>query len=145
MHALHSDDLFAVAGAACLLAMAVISEIQRDGVYLLISLYAGKTPPGTSLDMLGQTIIRQLKLQFAFVILFWTCLWSVKGSLMMFYRRLLIGLDGHMKWWWTVVIICILTYLVSLLTNFLACLPLSKRFTLDASKLELLNHGCKIN
>jgi hypothetical protein len=66
---------------------------------------------------------------------FWNCLWSVKGSLLMLYRRLFTCVNGYMKWWWVVAAACVLTWAISILTNFIACLPLRRRFFFGSQKL----------
>lgn len=126
------DDAFAIAGIVCLTAMAILNQTSRDAIYLIELMASGGTPgpPFTTTEKISSTIIAQMKMQFFFMMLFWTTLWSVKGSLLMFYRRLFIGVDGYMKWWWAVVGFCILTWLVSVLTNFMDCIPLRRRFSL---------------
>ncbi|KAL8919871.1 MAG: hypothetical protein Q9172_004776 [Xanthocarpia lactea] len=41
-----------------------------------------------------------LKLQFAIIVLFWTTVWVVKVSFLIFYRQLFTGLPEHMLGWW---------------------------------------------
>ena len=126
------DDAFAIAGTVCLTAMAVLNQTSRDAIYLIELMANGGTlgPPFTTAAKISSTITAQMKMQFFFMMLFWTTLWCVKGSLLMFYRRLFIGVDGYMKRWWVVVGFCIVTYLISVLTNFMDCMPSRRRFSL---------------
>lgn len=127
------DDAFAIAAIVGLTAMAILNQTSCDAIYLIDVIAAGGTPgPSfTSQEIIFSTIIAQRYMQFFFMMLFWTTLWSVKGSLMMFYRRLVVGVDGYMTWWWVVVAFSIITYLISIMTNILDCIPLRRRFSLD--------------
>ena len=128
------DDAFAISGLVCLTIMAILNQCQRDYIYMEIDLLSDPTalrPPFTTEAAIEAGIAYGSKLQFTFVMFFWTCLWSIKGSLLIFYRRLLLGVNGYMKWWWAVVVFCILTWLASLLTNFLSCIPLWRRWSFD--------------
>jgi hypothetical protein len=127
------DDAFAISAMVCLTGMAILNELSRNAIYLTELIASGGTPgpPFTTAEKISSAMIAQSKMQFSFMMLFWTCLWSVKGSLLMFYRRLFIGVDGYMKWWWVVVGSCILTWLISVLTDFMDCMPLRRRFSLD--------------
>lgn len=51
-----------------------------------------------------------LKLQFGIILLFWSCLWTVKLSLLFFLRRFFNGVNGIMPWWWAALIFTVLAY-----------------------------------
>ena len=127
------DDAFAISAIVSLTVMAILNQTSRDAIYLIEVIAAGGAPhpPFTTAEKISSAMIAQSKMQFFFMMLFWTTLWSIKGSLLMFYRRLFVGLDGYMKWWWMVVGVCIVTYLASILSNIMDCMPLKRRFSLD--------------
>ncbi|RFU31558.1 hypothetical protein B7463_g4771, partial [Scytalidium lignicola] len=129
---LHVDDFLAIGAACSLLILAILNHYQRPVIYALVDASTGKPPPAPYNTQLGfaNGIVYQAKLQFAFMLFFWTCLWTVKFSFLMFYRKLFVGIQGYMKWWWGVVVFCILTYLASVLTLFLSCVPVSRRFSI---------------
>jgi hypothetical protein len=52
-----------------------------------------------------------LRLQFTVIGMFYSCLWSIKLSFMIFYRRFFKDLRDHMIAWWIVMVITLLTYL----------------------------------
>ena len=54
-------------------------------------------------------------------IIFFTQLWSVKLSLLVFYRRLMTGLPAHLRWWKAVLIFTIVTYIYSFVTTLMSC------------------------
>lgn len=130
---LYWDDAFAVSGIIWLTTMVIMNHFARDGIYLQIDLAATGRPSNpkfTSKQLISDAMIGQKKMQFAFMMAFWNSLWSAKASLMMFYRRLFNGVDGYMRWWWAVTAMCILMWLISILTDFMVCLPLRRRFSL---------------
>ncbi|KUJ07657.1 uncharacterized protein LY89DRAFT_631275 [Mollisia scopiformis] len=127
------DDFFQVIGMLSLTALAVVTQLQRDKIY---ALKAAAPPDGDPAERTYKHVITdatrdQAKLQFASIFLFWICLWAIKGSLLMFYRRLFYNLPKYMKWWWAAAVACIATFIACVLTNFLECLPMSHRFELD--------------
>jgi len=108
-HRLYWDDIFAILSLLGLIIMAVLNEVENDTLYLLVRMFVelekspATTTPRRQASSLEESanIAKRIGhvnvLQFVFMIFFWTCLWCVKGSLMMFYRRLFVGIDGYMK------------------------------------------------
>jgi hypothetical protein len=134
MGRLFADDAFAIGALICFTVMAIMNQVQRDYIYMEIDLLsnpAALRPPFTTEDGIANGVAVESKLQFAAILFFWSCLWCIKGSLMMFYRRLFVGVNGYMKWWWMVAMFCIITWLASILTNFLSCIPISRRWSFD--------------
>lgn len=135
MKRIYWEDAWAVFGLVGLSVMAILNQIVRDDIYLFVTIYnGGPTPPQyTSPAAVEAAIVRETKIQFPFMIIFWACLWSCKASLLVFYRKLSINLTGYMKWWWAVVGICLVTFIMSVLTNVLTCIPLYTRWTVSAN------------
>ena len=71
-----------------------------------------------------------LKLQFAIIVLFWTCLWAIKTSFLMYYRTLFKNLPGHLIWWTVASVFTLLAYLGCWAIQLAACYPISTYFTL---------------
>lgn len=127
------DDGWVVWAMVCLTIMAILNQVQRDIIYMIAIIAKGGVPsaPFTTPEKIASSMILQAKLQFTFMMFFWTALWSIKAALLMFYSRLFTGVQGYMKWWWIVVVCCILTWLMSVISNFMDCIPLRRRFSLD--------------
>lgn len=97
----------------CLFIMAILNQVERDALYWIVDIFYGlrrllagaaramvprQSPPDPAmLKKIGELISTVNTQQFVFMIFFWTCLWCVKGSLLMFYRRLFVNVDGYMK------------------------------------------------
>lgn len=137
---LYWDDAFAISGIVWLTTMVIMNHTARDAIYLQMEIASGGRPSNPkfiSKQVISDAILGQKKMQFAFMVGFWNCLWSAKASLLMFYRRLFNGVDGYMRWWWLVTATCIVTWLISLLTDFMVCLPLRRRFSLVPAGMSL--------
>jgi hypothetical protein len=117
----------------CLTILAVLNELQHDTIYSLQAAAPAEGDPAgkTYVHTITDATREQAKLQFVFIVIFWTCLWLIKGAFLMFYQRLFFNLQSYMRWWWVVVTTCVVTYIASILANFLECLPLGRRFELD--------------
>lgn len=140
---LHADDFLAIAGVCCLIILACLNQYQSPVIYALISASKGEVlpPPYDTQLGLGLGLVYQAKLQFAFMIVFWTSLWCIKFSFLLFYHNLFVGIQGYMRWWWGVVIFSIMTYVASLLTLFLSCLPFRQRFSIER-ELSFFLYNC---
>ena len=71
-----------------------------------------------------------LKMQFAIIILFWTTLWAVKFSFLLYYKNLFAGLPNQLFWWWSVSVFVFLAYLGCWATQLASCAPISDYFIL---------------
>lgn len=69
-----------------------------------------------------------LKLQFSIIILFWTSLWAVKLSFLVFYRNIIAGIPGYMIWWKLTLVFTVLSYIGCQATNLKSCTPISNYF-----------------
>ncbi|KAF2850315.1 hypothetical protein T440DRAFT_532115 [Plenodomus tracheiphilus IPT5] len=50
--------------------------------------------------------------------LYWTCLWFVKFSLLALYKKLLLGMPNAYRWtWWATLIFCVLTWATCIITG----------------------------
>lgn len=78
-----------------------------------------------------------LKLQFSILILFWTSLWAVKFSFLMFYRTILIGLPSHMIWWKLIFVFTVVAYLGCQATNLKSCTPISSYFRIGTRTCDV--------
>ena len=97
--------------------------------YLLIDVVDGVRIPAANFFSQGSLY---LKLQFAMILFFWTCIWAVKFSFLAFYQRLFDNTTQRWKYiaWWLVTAICVGTYVGCVITQFLACQPFMSYFTL---------------
>ena len=62
-----------------------------------------------------------LKLQFASTLLFWSCLWAVKGCFLAFFYKMTEGLKPQRSMLWVVAVITALSYIGSVITYPVSC------------------------
>ena len=71
-----------------------------------------------------------LKMQFAIIVLFWTIIWIVKVSFLIFYRKLYERLPGRMLAWYMVSAFTAVTYLLCWAFQLGSCVPIQHYFVL---------------
>ncbi|KAL1960605.1 hypothetical protein VTO42DRAFT_7184 [Malbranchea cinnamomea] len=125
------EDYFALTGFIFLTALTAVITVLTPIFFLArgYMIAAAKnpfTPPPLPIDAMMARQVKALKLMFAQMLLFWSTLWAGKFSLLVFFRRLVIGLPRYMRAFWVVFALVLLTYLGCMISNFLTCKPLSK-------------------
>ena len=124
-HRLFLDDFFVYFSLAVLIAMGVLYTLITNFMFELALVSDGEMKP--TLQFLVQAPFF-LKSQFAIILLFWTSLWSVKFSILLFYRKLFTG--PSLRWWWAVIVFTSFAYVGCWITQLLSCKPISSYFTL---------------
>lgn len=129
-----SDGLVLVA-LATLIAMAGLYVQIIPTMFDLDLAAAGKPPPETMLEF-EERADHYLRVQFGIIILFWTCVWAVKLSILMFYKSLFDRLSRtYLYAWWGVVVFVALTYVGCWALQFESCSPLRSYFKIgDCTK-----------
>lgn len=90
----------------CALYISLSPYMQR-----LYDVVNGKTPPYPGL---AQDTVHMTKMIFAAPCMFWMTLWTVKFSLLLLYRRLLVGLPSRYRViWWSIVALCVVVSTLS--------------------------------
>ncbi|WEW61921.1 hypothetical protein PRK78_007421 [Emydomyces testavorans] len=68
-----------------------------------------------------QDALAYIKLMSTLSVLFWCLLWGVKLSLLMLYRRLMIGLPLQLRAWMVVFVYTIIMFLFCIISTMLSC------------------------
>lgn len=133
-----SDALVLVA-LTTLITMAALYVQIIPTIFNLDLAAAGKAP--LSLESLAEFEERAnyyLRVQFAIIILFWTCVWAVKLSILVFYKSLFDRLSWkYLYAWWAVVIFVALTYVGCWVLQFESCSPLWQYFKIGKRNRHL--------
>lgn len=101
---LFADDYFVIAACAMSLANAILWQTQQTRLYDLIRLQFGKTlytPSAEAYSLLFNKYV------IAFNILFYSSLWAVKLSFLLFFRRLDKSVRRKRYWWWFVLVVTV--------------------------------------
>ena len=105
---LYSDDFLVIAAWAMLLTNTVIWHVMVPNLYEVDGVQSGQEQqrPGFANNL--TSLLHSL---LPVTVLFYSCLWTVKLSFLLFFRRLGSKVRGHKVWWWCILIITILTWI----------------------------------
>ncbi len=112
---------------AVLVSMGVMYHYVTSPIFQIRRISQGEEPYTPDI---GPSAHFFLKLQFAIIVLFWTCLWAVKMSFLMYYQTLFANLPGHLIWWTVACVFTSLSYLGCWAIQLAACYPISTYFTI---------------
>lgn len=104
---LYSDDYLVFAAWIMLLAFAILWQVEVPTLYLQYAVQSGNarfTPGFINKDT---ELLRSI---VPFTILFYSCLWAVKISLLLFFRRLGSSVRGQRIWWWSIFVITVIAW-----------------------------------
>lgn len=108
---LYSDDYLVLAAWIMLLAFAILWQIEASTLYLQYAVQSGVAPFTPGFINRDIELLRSI---VPFTILFYSCLWAVKISLLLFFRRLQSNVRGQRIGWWSIFALpCLLGPLVS--------------------------------
>ncbi|KAK7948897.1 uncharacterized protein PG986_009783 [Apiospora aurea] len=122
---LFADDYLAILALLLLISNSVVMTLMCPTMYEVIDVSAGAMvpPPPTFLDDAAY----YLELQFASTVLFWSCLWAVKGCFLVFFGRLARPLKWPRRAWIAIVVFTVAAYCASIVTYPLVCPSLQLR------------------
>lgn len=90
------------------IANAIIWQIKAQDMYYSISVAAGLEKPGANFASVSESYFKST---IAVIILFYTSLWSIKISFLLFFRRLGNNVKHQKIFWWPVFGFTVATYL----------------------------------
>jgi hypothetical protein len=112
------DDYFFLLALAILISSAIVLHFMIPAMYTLVLVQLGRVKPtSTILD----TATLFMKYQLTTVILFWSCLWSVKGSFLAFFYGLTRNLKSQRIMWYAVTTFTVIAYIGCIISNELSC------------------------
>ncbi|KAG9242388.1 hypothetical protein BJ878DRAFT_425997 [Calycina marina] len=98
-------------------------------LYEALDMQAGKIP-------FDETVLSKLpsmlKEFLAVLIFFWLTLWSVKLSLLLWLKKLVIGLPMYIRIWWCILGFVVVTYILCVVSDFTSCSSLTAWFIAGA-------------
>jgi hypothetical protein len=124
---LFADDLLVYLALMLLVVMGVLYTLINDTIFEIDMVGMGDMLPPPGFE---DNVAFFLKVQFAIIVIFWTTLWAVKLSFLMYYKKLFSGLPGNeQRVWWAVTVFAVLSYIGCWITQLLSCTPISTYFT----------------
>ena len=104
---IYTDDCLVILAWAMLLGSAILWQVESPTLYELYAVTSGQKIPDAGFIARQIAFLRTI---VPFTILFYSCLWTVKLSFLIFFRRLGANVRGHKAWWWFVLILIVLTW-----------------------------------
>jgi len=126
-HSLSVDIVCVYVALAMLISTAGIYTKITPTMFEVDRVTSGAERP--SLEFLERATL-YLKCQFALIVLFWTSVWAVKFSILMFYKGLFHRLPRQNRYWWFVFGYVGLSYLACWGTQLASCWPIPTYFSL---------------
>lgn len=114
---LFADDYALFVGVAIYVAMAVLYIVDLPYLYAFLDYTSGKVELDAEII---DAYASMMKFNFAVTSFFWAVLWSVKASLLLFFRRIIKWTDW-MRVWWIIVIFTGLTFVGCIISEFTSC------------------------
>ena len=105
------DDGLVILAIICLLTNDIVYTMARSSIYIIQSVQFDHHPKPSHYQQVADTYA---KYQWANAYLFFTGIWSVKGSFLAYYDDLTKRLTPFRRAWWTTIVFTILTYIGSL-------------------------------
>ena len=115
---LQLEDIMMFLALAFFLAMAGVYLLVLPPLYRVIDVSAGKKPLYYAFFKDSYLIIKGF---FATTMLFWATLWAVKVSLLLLFRRLMVGLTHYMRLWWALLVFTLITFVGCVVSEVLSC------------------------
>ncbi len=106
---LYSDDYLVIAAWGMLLATAVLWQTIIHIVYEQYAVTSGRAAITPDFFTAQTHLMHTLA---PLLVLFYTCLWAVKLSLLLFFRRLGSKVMGQKIWWWSILVITVVTWAI---------------------------------
>ena len=113
------DDYFVLLALVCVFANAIICQIYARRMYYVEAVIGGFEMPGNDFAQLTESYLRS---DVAVIILFYSALWSIKMSFLLFFKRLGTNVRGQKLIWWSVLGITLATYFACIGTIQYRCL-----------------------
>jgi hypothetical protein len=132
---LYADDFLVLLAWLSLFGSAIVWQTQQTAMYHQYDLAAGKVSPTP--EILEAEIVF-LRTEVATIILFYVCLWCVKISFLIFFRRLGQNVRGLRVWWWVVLGFTIAFFATCIGDTQYSCLLRSLDWILSMQELPIL-------
>ena len=117
-HRIYSDDYLVIGAWILLLASALLWQMESPNLYELFNVASGQKPLTKIFVKNNTALLRSLT---PFALLFYSCLWIVKLSFLLFFRRLGMNVRGQKIWWWCVLAVVLLTWAATIADNDYKC------------------------
>ena len=114
---LHADDYALFGAVAFYFALAALYIVDIPYLYAFLDYTSGNAPFTPDLT---EKYAYMMRINYAVTPLFWAVLWSVKMSLLLFFKRVIRG-TIWMRVWWVIFGITVLSFVGCVVSEFTSC------------------------
>ncbi|KAL4746602.1 hypothetical protein BDW72DRAFT_210324 [Aspergillus terricola var. indicus] len=132
-----ADDYSILAALFFLISNAILQTLQAPHLYYIV-----QTPQGSDI---AHHSVMYVHYEFVIIALFWTILWSVKAAFLAIFWKTTDQLPFYRRWWWAIVVFCILAYVGCWLASALNCHPPSAYFKFGQCNKPIDQRGSLIS
>lgn len=112
------DDYFVAFAVVLAIVYAIMLQILAKDMYSMMEVTTGLKPPMANLASISE---RWLRGSVAFILLYYSIIWSIKMSFLLFFKRLGTNVSHQNTLWWTIFVFTIATYFVCVGTTEYNC------------------------
>ena len=134
---LFADDALVLVAWLMLLASAIIWQFNKDVLYMTLAISAGAL--STVPENFPAEMQRYLRHSIAAFVFFYSGIWSIKLSFLIFFRQLGSHFWGQKILWWSIFGVTIATYFVSLGTIHYHCFNSSFQHIMGTSQQNIFS------
>lgn len=106
-HRLFWEDFLVLMAWLMILANAIVWHYAKNGFYLLLNVQSGRQLPPQDF---GPKVEEHLRYSIAILVLFYSSLWCVKLSFLIFFRGLGRNVQRQKRIWWSVLAVVVASY-----------------------------------
>ena len=127
------DDGLVILALTCLLASDIAATVMIPTIYVYQDVYVNHFPKPSDYQAVEDSYV---KYQWAGAYLYFTGIWAVKGSFLVYYDDLTKRLVPFRRAWWLAIGFTILTYIGSLFVYAFLAVPSSSRSRNEAIRYQ---------
>lgn len=106
-HRLFWDDFLVLLAWSMILANAIVWQYAKTGLYLLLNVQSGRQLPPPNFGLKVEDYLHD---SIAILLLFYSSLWCVKLSFLIFFQRLGRNVQRQKVIWWSVFVVVVASY-----------------------------------
>lgn len=114
---LHEDDFALFFGLATYITLCALYLADIPYLYSVMEWLSGHR--ALSPEVVAD-YTQMMKYNWAVTLFFWAVLWSVKISLLLFFRRVILN-TNFIRAWWVILVFTILTFIGCVISQFTSC------------------------
>jgi hypothetical protein len=135
---LYLDDAFVIFALALALASAIVWQVTAKSAFRVMTIFSGQAPAGPNFAADSENFA---KVSLSVILCFYSTLWSIKISFLLFFKRLVKNVRRQELIWWPVFGVTMATYFACIATLPYGCMTGSfEEIKANCAKKSTMNH-----